>query len=521
MENRSQWKIVLIDDEEDIREVMTIALQDAGYIVDSAADGASGLRLCEDTSPQIVITDIRMPGIDGLQVLETIKKKYPDIEVIVATAFGEMNLAIRALQLDASDFITKPISDEALYLALKRATERINSRKQLKDYTALLEKEKAETSHELLKSIAFQRNLIESSMDGILGCDDSYTVVTYNRCIQQMLGFPKEDVLHKMTFKQFFPAGELARFKKELSRNTYGGKNRLILYETNLLDNSGREIPVQVSATLLFDQDRENGLVCFFRDLREIRKLEREVSDQARILHQDKMMSLGRLAASVVHEINNPLSGILNYLRLMSRILRQGALSEDRKEKFQRYLNLVENETNRCSQIVSGLLSFSRISPPSFGHVRIDELLQRCILLSQHKLELSSIRLESKIQPNLPPVDGDFNQLQQCVINLIFNAIDAMPEGGNLTLNGHLDGNSDKVIITVRDSGRGIPPENLPHIFEPFFTTKNEGYGVGLGLSTVYGIMERHNGSVNVESQPGQGTAFMLELPVSGSNKKE
>jgi signal transduction histidine kinase len=308
--------------------------------------------------------------------------------------------------------------------------------------------------------------------------------------------------------------------KEELSSNTYGGENRLILYETSLLEKSGREIPVQVSASLLFDQGHQNGLVCFFRDLREIRKLEREVSDQARILHQDKMMSLGRLAASVVHEINNPLSGILNYLRLMSRILRQGALSEDRKEKFQRYLGLVENETNRCSQIVSGLLSFSRISPPSFGNVQIDELLQRCILLSQHKLELSNIRLESSIQPNLPPVNGDFNQLQQCVINLIFNALDAMPEGGNLTLNSRLEGNGGKVIISVRDSGRGIPPEHLPHIFEPFFTTKNEGYGVGLGLSTVYGIIERHNGSVHVESRPGKGTAIMLELPVSGSNRK-
>jgi two-component system NtrC family sensor kinase len=519
MENLSQWKIVLIDDEEDIREVMTIALQDAGYDVDTAADGATGLQLCEDTSPQIVITDIRMPGIDGLQVLETIKKKYPDIEVIVATAFGEMNLAIRALQLDASDFITKPISDEALYLALRRARERFNSRKQLKDYTALLEKEKAETSQELLKNIAFQRNLIESSMDGILGCDDNDSVVTYNQSMEQMIGYPKEEVLHKMIFKQFFPAGELERFKEELSSNSYGGKKRLLLYETTLKAKSGREIPVQVSASLLFDQGRENGLVCFFRDLREMRKLEREVSDQARILHQDKMMSLGRLAASVVHEINNPLSGILNYIRLMSRILRQGSLSEDRKEKFQRYLDLVEKETKRCSQIVSGLLSFSRISPPSFGNVHIDELLQRCILLSQHKLELSNIRLESSIQPNLPPVEGDFNQLQQCMINLIFNALDAMPDGGKLTLNSRLDGNSGKVIITVRDTGRGIPSEHLPHIFEPFFTTKNEGYGVGLGLSTVYGIIERHKGTVHVESQPGEGTVIMLELPVSGSNK--
>jgi len=513
------WKIVLIDDEKDIREVMAIALQDAGYTVDIAADGATGLKLCEDSSPQIVITDIRMPGMDGLQVLETIKRKYSDIEVIVATAFGEIDLAIRALQLDASDFITKPISDEALYLALNRARERFNSRKQLKDYTALLEREKAETSQELLKSIAFQRNLIESSMDGILGCDGKDTVVTYNQSMEQILGYAKTEVLHKMTIMQFFPAGKLADFKAELSSDTYGGENRLILYETSLLEKSGHEIPVQVSANLLFEQGRQNGLVCFFRDLRQIRKLEREVSDQARILHQDKMMSLGRLAASVVHEINNPLSGILNYLRLMSRILGKGSLSENHKEKFQRYLDLVENETHRCSQIVSGLLSFSRMSPPSFGQVQIDELLQRCILLSQHKLELSNIRLESNVQSNLPPVIGDFNQLQQCMINLFFNAIDAMPDGGTLELSSRYDTDRDVMIVRVKDSGCGIPREDLAHIFEPFYTTKKEGYGVGLGLSTVYGIMEQHHGSVNVESQSGAGTAIILELPVSDSNK--
>jgi len=509
------WKIVLIDDEEDIREVMAIALQDAGFTVGTAADGVAGLQLCEDTLPQIVITDIRMPGIDGLQVLKTIKKKYPDIEVVVATAFGEMDLAIRALQLDASDFITKPISDEALDLALKRAMARFTSKKQLKDYTALLEKEKAETSQELLQSITFQRNLIESSMDGIMGCDDSDTVVIYNHNLEQLLGYPKQEVVHKMTSKQFFPAEEFAHFIDELSGDAYGGKNRLCLYETHLIEKSGREIPVQVSAALLFDQDRENGLVCFFRDLREIRKLEREISDQARILHQDKMMSLGRLAASVVHEINNPLSGVLNYLRLMSRILGQGSLSEDRQEKFQGYLDLVENETNRCSQIVSSLLGFSRQSPPSFGNVQIDALLQRCILLSRHKLELNNIRLESNLQPNMPFVNGDFNQLQQCVINLIFNAIDVMPDGGTLNIAAHHDAEEKLVIISVKDSGPGIDPADLPHIFEPFVTTKNEGYGVGLGLSTVYGIMERHNGSIDGENRPGEGATFTLKLPVA------
>jgi signal transduction histidine kinase len=377
------WKIVLIDDEEDIREVMSLALTDKGFEVLTAAEGQAGIRLCRQAAPQIVITDIRMPGMDGIQVLEILKKSFPEIEVIVATAYGEMDLAIRALQLDASDFITKPIGGDALDLALKRAQDRFISRKKLQDYTKLLEREKA---------------------------------------------------------------------------------------------------------------------------------------DQARILHQDKMMSLGRLAASVVHEINNPLSGILNYLRLMTRILNKGALAAEQVEKFKRYLDLAEKETARCSQIVSGLLNFSRLSPPSFGQVNIQELLQRSRLLSQHRLELSNIRLELDLPAGIPDIEGDFNQLQQCVINLIFNGMDAMPDGGTLYLSARYDSQAKEVIITVKDTGQGIGATDLPHIFEPFFTTKKEGFGVGLGLSTVYGIIERHKGEVRVESRPGEGAVFMLHLPPASTD---
>ena len=382
----SEWKIVLVDDEADIREVMAIALEDAGYDVHTASDGKAGIGLCETVAPQIVITDIRMPGMNGIQVLEAIKKLNPDIEVIVFSAFGEMDLAIQALQLDASDFITKPVNDDALHMALKRAQDRYSARKQLKDYTALLE---------------------------------------------------------------------------------------------------------------------------------------REFADQARILHQDKMISLGRLAASVVHEINNPLSGILNYVRLMIRILNRGPLAEDRREKFGQYLKLVETETGRCSQIVSSLLTFSRKSPLTFESVSIADLIERCTILSQHKLQLQHIRLESRVEPNIPLVEGDFNQLQQCVINLIFNAIDAMPEGGTLTLAGHYESSAARVIVSVKDTGSGISEADLPHIFEPFFTTKKEGYGVGLGLSTVYGIMERHKGTVSVESRLGQGSTFMLALPVKTADSEK
>ena len=513
MENANNWKIVLIDDEEDIRDVITFTLEDAGYTVATAEDGQKGIGLCQEIVPQIVITDIRMPKMDGIQVLESLKRTHPDIEVIVITAFGDLDITIQALQLDASDFVTKPINDEALHMALKRAKHRYRVRKELEDHAALLEKENAKTTQDLIKTISFQKNLIESSMDGILGCDEKDVVMTFNKSMELMLGFSKKEVIGRMTLGQFFPSEEEEKFRGELLKNSYGGPERLFLYETNLLNKKGDKIPVQVSSSVLYVQDIKNGLVCFFRDLQELHRLEREIEDQARILHQDKMMSLGRLAASVVHEINNPLFGSLNYLQLMSRVLNRGSLDETQIEKFKGYLELVEHETSRCSQIVSSLLTFSRKSSKSFEPVKVSDLLERCKILSQHKLELSNIRLNYSCDPEISAVFGDFNQLQQCIFNLIFNAIDAMPDGGTINLESYDDPDGKKVRIIVRDSGPGISRDDIPHVFEPFFTTKDEGYGVGLGLSTVYGIVENHKGSIRVESEPGDGATFTIELP--------
>jgi two-component system, NtrC family, sensor kinase len=514
MEEENKWRIVIIDDEADIREVLSVSLQDAGYEVASASDGEAGLRLCARIRPHIIITDIRMPGMDGLQVLEAVKREFPEIEVIVVTAYGEMEMAIRALQLDASDFITKPVSDEAIHLALKRAEERYRARQRNADYTALLEQENVETTRELLVTISFQRRLIDSSMDGILGCDREGAVITINRAMEGMLGVSRYQVLGKRRVSEFFSDEGFTDLEKNLADDRYGGVGRLSLYETRILTPDGNAIPVQVSVTEIMNGEEHDGMVFFFRDLRDIRRLEREMADQAKILHQDKMMSLGRLAASVVHEINNPLSGILNYARLMKRVLGRGHPTDEQLDKFKAYLELVESETGRCSEIVSSLLSFSRRSRSHPTEVNVSDLVSRSVILSRHKLELQNIELEVDVAQGLPPVHGDPNQLQQCMINLILNAVDAMPGGGCLTLRARLEEDLRHLVLSVEDTGTGIAPEALPHIFEPFFTTKQEGYGVGLGLSTVYGIVELHHGSVEANSRPGHGTFVTIRLPV-------
>jgi PAS domain S-box-containing protein len=512
-----QWQIVLIDDEADIREVTAIALADAGYRVETAADGKAGLDLIASIDPQIVVTDIRMPQMDGLQVLETVKRAGSHAEVIVVTAYGEMDLAIRALRLDASDFITKPIDDDALHLALHRAKERYRARKQVRDYTDLLERENARTARELSATIAIQKSLTANALDGIASFDRSGRMVSVNPSLVKMLAYTKEEALRQQTLDDLMPPGGAAAFREQLADETFGGRNRLLLYETSLAAADGKLIPVQVSAVSIGETSPEIETICFFRDLREIVALEREVADQARILHQDKMMSLGRLAASVVHEINNPLSGILNYLRLMRRILEKGPLNDDRQTKFGDYLELVERETDRCSRIVSNLLTFSRKTPPCRERIDFADLIERCVVLIRHKLELHNINISHAVAENLPPVHGDTNQLHQCIVNLIFNAIDAMPEGGALDLRVTAASDGPGVVIAVKDSGIGIANADQERIFEPFFTTKDDGYGVGLGLSTVYGIMQSHHGSVEVRSTPGRGTTFALSLPAVGS----
>jgi len=256
-------------------------------------------------------------------------------------------------------------------------------------------------------------------------------------------------------------------------------------------------------------------MVVLVRNLKEYRKIEQEFTDLPQLLHQNKMMSLGRLSASIVHEINNPLSGILNYIRMMLKGLRRNPCPPPHEiERFQRYLTLVENEVSRCATIVSNLLAFSRKAKMEFCEVNIPDLLEKCVMLSRHKLEMENIRVTVNVDSGIPEVAGDFNQIQQCIINLIFNAIDAMEKGGNLSIGCRHNFRDAVVEVQIKDDGCGIAKENLLHIFDPFFTTKEEGKGLGLGLSTVCKIIAQHKGTINVESEVGQGTLFTIKLPV-------
>jgi len=515
MNQTKAWKVLFIDDDEGIRKVISIALEDAGYIMLTAADGQTGIELCQKHSPHIIITDIRMPGMDGIEVLKSIKKTDPDKEVIVTTGFGEIEYAIQALQLDASDFITKPINDSALQVALERAKQRYNTRQELKDYTALIEERWMSTAEELANLINFQEKLIESSIDGIAGCDRDGKIIVFNKSMEQMLGYDNATAIGKKFISQLFAKGKWEALEEKICSEEHGGKNRLLVYETYLISKAKIEIPVQLSAAALVRENKEIGVVAFFRDLRKIRRLEQEFADQARLLHQDKMISLGKLSASVVHEINNPLTGVLNYIRLMIKIIGRDSFSAEQIQKFNKYLELMESEVSHCSDIVSNLLAFSRKSTLEFGQVNINDLLQKCIILSDHKLTLQNIQIKTVLSSEIPKITGDFNQLQQCILNLVFNAADAMPDGGQLTIESSFNSEKGLAQIMVADTGCGIASKDLPKVFDPFFSTKEESKGLGLGLSVAYGIIARHKGVIEAKSELAKGTVLTITLPAN------
>ncbi|MGC8720199.1 MAG: sensor histidine kinase, partial [Thermodesulforhabdaceae bacterium] len=230
--------------------------------------------------------------------------------------------------------------------------------------------------------------------------------------------------------------------------------------------------------------------------------------------HEDKMIALGKLVASAVHEINNPLSGIHALARLMkNRLEDPNPLSDDERQQFYYYLQLIDQESARCSNIVSNLLSFSRQQKMERRYFDVNELIQRVILLSKHKMDLQHIQVITELQENLPQAYGDPGQIQQCLINLVFNAVEAMPDGGTLTIKSSYEDFRKQIRIDVIDTGHGIPKELISQIFEPFFSTKGKDKGVGLGLSVVYGIIKEHRGSIYVVSEPGKGSDFIVRLP--------
>ena len=240
----------------------------------------------------------------------------------------------------------------------------------------------------------------------------------------------------------------------------------------------------------------------------------RETHDK--LIHQNKMASLGKLSASVVHEINNPIAGILNLVMLIKRIASEDGLAPRDYDQFGHYFDLMETETKRISRIVSNLLSFSRQAKMEMTALDLNDVVDKTLVLNQNLLKINGIHVKKRFAQSLPQITGSEDQLQQVFMNIISNAAEAMETQtkGQLTITTRVSKAQKTVQIIFKDTGVGIPKHHLSQLFEPFFTTKKKGKGVGLGLSVAYGIVQEHGGTIHVTSTAGEETTFKVELPI-------
>lgn len=338
--------------------------------------------------------------------------------------------------------------------------------------------------------------------------DLDYRIVEVNRALLEMVGLSRDQVVGKHCYEVSHHLEKPCSIPDHpcpLKDTLATGKAASATHVH--FDGDSREHYIHVVCHPMFD---EQGRIRQVIDLS--RNITQEITTRNQRLHDDKMTSLGKLSASVVHEINNPLTGILNFIKLMQRLLGKPTRAEEELQQLSTYLDLVYKETSRVSKAVSNLLVFSRKTRPEFKPLNLNALLGETISLTEYQMRLQDIKVERLFAANLLPVMADQGQMKQAFLNLLLNAIDAMPDGGTLTLTTR-NGRGQSVVAQIADTGVGISKESLSNIFEPFYTTKQTGSSVGLGLSVVYGIVRDHKGSIKVDSTVGRGTVFTVKLP--------
>jgi two-component system NtrC family sensor kinase len=382
--------------------------------------------------------------------------------------------------------------------------------------------------------------MISAMTDAVILVDPDGMITRANQATLSLLGYRERDILG-YSLERILSTSRDGRAETPSNgvMEKHLLKRVLASIEGFMFPREGEPIPISLRSSLLKEESGEvSGIVLVARDLRPTKKLiaeaamaeaerrKREELQQAydelkqlqeQLIQSEKMASLGQIAAGVAHEINNPISGIMVYLHMLTRDLENGQLDGKQALKL---LNDSRHELTRCSKIIKSLLDFSRQSYPKLAPVDLGGILEEAFSILDYRVKLQDIEVARYIDPGLPTsIEVDPDQLKQVFLNLILNAIQAMPQGGRLTIRATLAddeegvGNYPKVArIDIEDTGCGIAKENIGKLFTPFFTTKEKGEGVGLGLAVAYGIVKRHGGDIRVESSDGEGTTFSVLL---------
>lgn len=529
---KEQVKILVVDDEPGMLDMLSYELSSRSYKVVTAADGKEAIKKAGEEKFDLMISDIRMPRLGGLELLAAIKIVNPDIEVIMSTGYGTIETAIDAMKKGAYDFVQKPVNLDELLVKIEKALEVCEIRGLLRVYEAGRNIFSLVKLDELLPAMAGLSTRILKADDASImlldhtgklavvataGLDNEKRGETRLRLGERVSGlvakgrepiiidgpldkdprFPDMDSFRDIRSAVVFPLVMEGRLLGVLNVN----RTALEIPFTALDLRYAAVFCAQISqaihnATLYRELDNK---------VQEIRRM------QALMVESEKLSSVGRLAAGVAHEINNPLGGMMGFAELL---LQGKDLSASQREDLKSILE----QGQRCSKIVQNLLKFSRRKAGKTETVSLYPLVEACLQLLKYDLVRSNIKVETHFPGDLPAVQGDAAQLEQVYLNLIGNARQALEGKENGLIKISASHEAGQVVLRFEDNGPGILPENLDKVFDPFFTTKPVGQGTGLGLSISYGIIQQHQGTIRAESRKeGEGAVFIVTLPVKAA----
>jgi PAS domain S-box-containing protein len=497
-------RILLVDDEPDIVRVLSISLKSDGYDVMTALSGEQALAIFQEQGQDIVITDIRMPGLNGIDVLKAVKEISDETEVIIITGHGDIDAAIEALKNGASDFINKPVRDQALSIALRRAQEKLDIKRRLKEYTVDLEQKVEIATRELRRQSNFQARLIRSSNDGVVATDRSLKIVIYNPAAERIFGFPATDVINLKYASDLFPVEIADRLGAAMSETN--NIKDLAWQETSIVCKDGQDIPVRFSGAVLREKGVKMGTVVFFQDLREIKRLEQE------LLRSERLAAVGQTVAGLAHGLKNILHGLKGGSYLVDL-----GLKKDDTEKLRNGWDMIKRNINRTSRMVLDLLSYSKERQPEYEVCAPNEIAEDVCELMRDSALQNDIEIIKDFDPTIGRVVMDPQTLHETLLNLMTNAVDACLFDEDISKKWHIlmkTALADEGVIAfeVSDNGAGMSPDVKEKLFTSFFSTKGHR-GTGLGLMVTRKLVEEHGGEIQVTSRLGEGTTFTVLLP--------
>jgi PAS domain S-box-containing protein len=498
-------KILLIDDEPDILRLLALSLRADGHEVVTAPNGEEGLAAFAEHAYDIVLVDIKMPGTDGIDVLKAVKQGDALSEVIIVTGHGDVDNAVEALKHGASDFLNKPVRDEALAVAIARAGEKLAIRRELRDHTLNLEAKVEAATRALKRQARFQEKLIRSSNDGIVATDRELRIVVFNPGAESIFGYRHGEVVGRLSISDIYPEAVAAAF--QAGREGEDVRFEIPWQEASIRSRTGEGIPVRFSGSILREGGEVMGTVAFFQDLREIKELERE------LVRRERLAAVGQTIAGVAHGVKNILHGLKG-----GRHLVDVGIERDDGDRLRRGWDMVGRNIDRTSDLVMDLLRYSKERTPEWEECRPNDIGREVCELVRERADAGAVSIVEEYDSAIGTVTLDPRSLHTVLLNLMSNAVDAClddPAPGKarrVVLRTRREGDG-AILFEVADNGVGMAPEVQERLFTSFFSTKGHR-GTGLGLMVTRKLVEEDGGRVEVASAPGLGTTFSVRLPV-------